>query len=237
MIQVKMVIKITNLDIMLMKRQFLLAITTIFFWAAISTAQAQDSVQYIPKLELGKKKKKTFTVNRRDSSLVLRIDTLIMKDKASLVFYGKKRVRLEVKHAIIPKQAYIIGTDSKNNGSDMNISIRFDELGALYVLAGGQDANNGTRTFPNGNGGDVILHYDRSGINPQQTDEDKPAYLRVDTRAGGYHVNAQTDLRNIYSQIGMGIRLGNGRLGGMPQGQVYSGSPGTDGKSTVEAMP
>jgi len=222
---------------MVMKRQFLLTIAVIFVWAAISTVQAQDSVQYIPKLELGKKKKKTFTVNKRDSSLVLQIDTLIMKDKASLVFYGKKRVRLEVKHAIIPKQAYIIGTDSKNNGSDMDINIRFDELGALYVLAGGQDANNGTRTYPNGNGGDVTIHYDRSGITPQQTDKDQSAYLRVDTRAGGYHVNAQTELRNIYAQIGAGIRMGNGRMGGIPQGQVYSGSPGTDGKSTVEAMP
>jgi len=212
----------------------LILILLLFLGGSISLVKAQDSVQHIQKLELTKKKKKTFTVNKRDSTLVLTIDTLIMKDKASLVFFGKKKVRLKVKYAELPKQAYIIGTDSKNNGTDMEIDIRFKQLGALYVLAGGQDANNGTRTFPNGNGGNVVLHYDKSGITPQQEDKNKPGYLKIDTKAGGYRVNPQSDLRNIYSQIGMGIRSGNGRMGGVPQGQIYSGSPGRDGKSEVE---
>lgn len=194
---------------------------------------AQDSVQYIQKLEVGKKKKKTFSVRQQDSTLILKIDTLILNDKASLEFFGKKRVDLQVKYAEIPKQAYIIGTDSKNNGSDMNIAIHFGKLGSLYVLAGGRDANNGSRTFPNGNGGKVTLRYDKSGIIPQLENKDQTAYLRIDTKAGGYRVNPQSELYNIYTQIGMGIRSGGGRLGGVPQGQIYSGSPGRDGKSEV----
>ncbi|GAA4797433.1 hypothetical protein GCM10023231_27480 [Olivibacter ginsenosidimutans] len=212
------------------------SILLLLFFLGMNMAllKAQDSVQHIQKLELAKKKKKTFSVNRRDSTLVLTIDTLIMQDKSSLAFFGKKKVRLTVKYAEIPKQAYIIGTDSKNNGSDMQLDFRFGQLGALYVLAGGQDANNGTRTFPNGNGGNVVLRYDKSGIIPQQENKNKPNYVLIDTKAGGYRVNPQSDLRNIYSQIGMGIRSGSGRMGGVPQGQIYSGSPGKDGKSEVE---
>jgi len=194
-----------------------------------------DSVQHISKLEIGKKKKHSFSTKDRDSTLILSIDTLIMQDKASLEFFGKKKVRLKVGFARIPKQAYFIGTDGKNNGSNMEIDIHFAELGKLYVLAGGQDANNGTKTFPNGNGGQVLLRYDKKGIHPQQENKNEEAFLLIDTRAGGYRVNAQVDLRNIYSQIGMGIRSGSGRLGGVPQGQIYSGSPGRDGKAEVEA--
>jgi len=195
----------------------------------------QDSVQYIQKVEIGKKKRKTFQVNNRDSVLVLTIDTLIMKDKASLSFYGNKKVTLKVNYAEIPDQAYIIGTDSKNNGSNMDIQMHLEKLGKLYVMAGGLDANNGTRTYPNGNGGKVTFRYDRNGVLPQQEDKDKPGYLHIHTKAGGYRVNPQSDLYNVYSQIRMGVRAGNGRLGGVPQGQIYSGSPGKDGKSEVVA--
>lgn len=219
-----------------MKGKISLAIAMLLLCSAWGFAESQDSVQYIQKLEVGKKKKKIFTTKNRDSTLVLTIDTLIMHDRASLEFFGKKKVKLQVNYAEIPKQAYIIGTDSKNNGSNMDIQIRFEQLGALYVLAGGRDANNGTRTYPNGNGGNVTLRYDKTGIVPQQDNKEASAYLRIDTRAGGYRVNPQSDLYNIYTQIGMGIRAGGGRLGGVPQGQIYSGSPGKDGKMTIEGF-
>ena len=196
-------------------------------------AMEKDSLQYIQKLEIGKKKRKSFSVNNRDSILILTIDTLIMKDKASLAFYGNKKVRLQVKYAEIPDVAYIIGTDSKNNGSDMDIQMHVGELGGLYIMANGLDANNGTRTYPNGNGGKVTFRYDRKGKIPQQEDKDKPGYLHINTRAGGYRVNPQSDLYNVYSQIRMGTRSGSGRLAGVPQGRIYSGSPGKDGKSEV----
>lgn len=205
----------------------------IYFAISLTFAEERDSVQHIQKLEIEKKKKRTFAVKQRDSTIVLNIDTLIMKDRATLEFFGKKKVRLNVKYAVIPKEAYIVGTDSKNNGSDMDIDIRFESLGKLYILAGGRDANNGSRTHPNGNGGNVNVRYDQSGLTPQQENKNKTNYLRIDTRAGGYRVNPQTDLYNIYTQIGMGIRTGAGRLGGVPQGQIYSGSPGRDGKSEV----
>ncbi|WP_353128752.1 hypothetical protein [Parapedobacter pyrenivorans] len=193
-------------------------------------AQETNTIR-IPKLEINKNKKEVFT--GRDSSLTVYIDTLIMKDKSQLVFFGKKDVDLRVAHAEIGKRAYIFGTDGKNNGTDFQIDMRFEKLGMLYVLAGGQDANNnGSRTFPNGDGGNVAFTYDTAGVVPQTNDKKSPHYLQIDTRAGGYRVNPQNDLRNIYSLINMGSA---GRpLGNLAQGTVYSGSPGKDGKSTVE---
>ncbi len=192
----------------------------------------EDSTLYISKLEIGSKKKEVFA--GRDSSVTLHIDTLIMKDRAQLIFFGKKNVKLTVNHSQIDKRAYIFGTDGKNNGSDFEIDMQFEKLGALYVLAGGHDAsNNGSRTHPNGNGGNVSFVYAADGITPQTKDKKSPHYLQIDTRAGGYRVNPQTDLNNIYSMINMGS-IGR-PLGNLAQGTVYSGSPGIDGKSTVTA--
>ncbi len=194
-------------------------------------AQKTDTLQHIGKLEIAKKKTESFSGNR-DSSLTLVIDTLIMNDRAQLQFFGLKKVTLRVGYAQIGDRAYISGTDGKNNGSNMQIDANFTTLGSLFVLVGGWDANNGTKTFPNGNGGNVSLTYAASGIKPQTTDKKAKGYLLIDTKAGGYRVNPQSDLRNIYSQIRMGSV---GRpLGALPQGQVYSGSPGMDGKSSVE---
>jgi len=195
-------------------------------------AQEKTDTLHIAKLEINRKDKKVF--GGKDSSLVIRIDTLIMKDRSQLVFYGKKDVKLDVSHAEIDQRAYLFGTDGRNNGTDFDLTVRFEKLGALYVLAGGQDANNnGSRTYPNGNGGDVNFTYDSTGITPQTDDKKSPHYLHIDTRAGGYRVNPQNDLRNIYSLFGMGT---SGRpLGNLSQGTVYSGSPGKDGERVVKA--
>ncbi len=210
-----------------MKTIFLFLLSSIFLLGA----QAQtDSIQHVSKLEINRKKNKTFS--SRDSTLILSIDTLVMKDRSKLLFYGKKKVELKVKHAIIGKDALIYGTDGKNNGSDMDITIRFDDLGSLVVSSAGLDAQNGTKTFPNGNGGKISLKYLSNGMTPQQVNKKESAYLSIDTKAGGYSVNAQSEIRNILSRIGRGTRP----LGQLPQGQVYSGSPGIDGKSEVKAI-
>lgn len=210
-----------------MKTIFLFLLGSFFFL----NAQAQaDSIQHISKLEINKKKSKSFS--SRDSSLTLTIDTLIMNDRSRLVFYGKKNVKLLVKHALIGKDAFIFGTDGKNNGSDMDIIMRFEDLKSLTISAEGLDAQNGTRTFPNGNGGKVTLRYLTDGLVPQQIDKKGKAYLSIKTEAGGYSVNAQSDIRNILSQIGRGSRP----LGALPRGQIYSGSPGLDGKREVIAV-
>lgn len=200
-------------------------------YAGFAFAQDTDTL-HIGKLQIEGRKKEVYS--GRDSSLVLHIDTLIMRDRSQLIFYGKKDVTLVVGYAEIGDRAYLFGTDGKNNGSNIDMTIRFGQLGSLYVLAGGHDANNnGSRTHPNGNGGNVVVSYHPDGIVPQRDDKKQPAYLHIDTRAGGYRVNPQNDLRNIYSMINMGSP---GRpLGNVSQGTVYSGSPGVDGKSTVKA--
>jgi len=62
-------------------------------------------------------------------------------------------------------------------------------------------------------------------IQPQSTDKKAKNYLKVDTQAGGKSVNAEPDLRYIYSRI----QQAPAGLRGLPQGQIYSGSPGRDG--------
>lgn len=195
-------------------------------------AIGQDSIRHISTLVIDKKGKEVFA--GRDSTLTLHIDTLIMHDRAQLMFLGKKQVTLTADYVEMPKRAYIFGTDGKNNGADFDIDMRFNVLGALYVLAGGQDAlNNGSRTHPNGDGGTVNFVYRKTGITPQTEDRKAPHYLRIDTRAGGYSGTPQHELRNIYGLIRSGSA---GRpLGRLSQGTVYSGSPGTDGESHVTA--
>lgn len=209
-----------------MKTVHILSIVFLFLGISfLSIAHAQE--EHIARLELGKKKKKTFT--SRDSSAVIYIDTLIMKDRSSLQFYGKKDIKLVVKHAEIGKGAFISGIGGQNNASDFDIDINLEKLGSLYVIARGQDAMNGTKTAPNGDGGNVNFKYDPSGITPQTEDKKQANYVYIDVSAGGRAINPVSDLNQIYSRIAMSAP----GLRGMPQGQVYSGSPGREGKAVV----
>lgn len=193
-------------------------------------AQKTDTI-HISKLELKRRGKQVF--NTGNSVLVLHIDTLIMKDRSSLQFYDKKKVVLVVSHAEIGKRVYFNGRADKNNASDMVIAIKFDKLGSLFVMADGYDAANGFRTDPNGDGGNVKFTYSSDGIHPQQSDHKGSNYLHINVAAGGKHVNATADVQRIMDQI----RRGGVRMGGLPQGQVYSGSAGTDGSSAVSSRP
>lgn len=212
-----------------MKTKHIVSILFLFLGISfLSVGYAQEE-QHITRLELGKKKKKTF--NSRDSSAIIYIDTLIMKDKSSLQFYGKKDVKLVVKHAEIGKGAFISGIGGQNNASDFDIDINLKELGSLYVIARGQDAMNGTKTHPNGDGGTVNFNYDPSGITPQSDDKKQKGYVYIDVSAGGRTTNPVTDLSQIYSRIATSAP----GLRGMPQGQVYSGSPGKEGEAVIAA--
>ncbi|MEI5984700.1 MULTISPECIES: hypothetical protein [Sphingobacterium] len=189
-----------------------------------------QTTEHITKLELGKKEKKTFS--KGDSTMVIKIDTLIMKDKARLDFFAKKDVKLEIGYAEIGNNVVITGTDSKNNATNFDISSNFQQLGSLFIIARGFDAFNGTRTFPNGNGGKVTLAYNDKGIVPQTKEKNKKNYVFVDVQPGGLSVNPSSEIRQIYSRIAMSP----GGLRGLPQGQIYSGSPGMEGKVEIKPM-
>src|SRR5690606_30620028 len=126
---------------------------------------AQTVTQHFDKLVLKKKEKKVFS--DRDSSSVIHIDTLIMKDKSSLQFFGKKEVQIVVNYAEIGNQAMIVGQAGQNNGSNFDIEANFQQLGSLYIIARGRDAMNGTKTFPNGDAGNITLTYDPKGVTLQ----------------------------------------------------------------------
>lgn len=209
-----------------MKTKIILGVFVAVF--SFLNTQAQVNEQHFDKLVLNKKEKKVFS--ERDSSAVIYIDTLIMKDNSSLQFFGKKDVKLIVKHAEIGNKALISGQAGQNNASDFDITINFQKLGSLYVVARGIDAFNGTKTFPNGDAGNVNISYDNEGISPQTTNKKDKNYLFVDVTPGGLHVTPSSEVANIYSRIATSAP----GLRGLPQGQIYSGSPGKEGKITIK---
>jgi len=202
--------------------------TLCFCLVTLLTVSGQTNTQHFDKLVLKKKEKKMFS--DRDSSSVVYIDTLIMKDKSSLQLFGKKDVKLVVKHSEIDNQTMIMGQGGQNNGSNFDIAVNFQKLGSLYIIARGQDAMNGTKTFPNGDAGNVTLTYDSAGIVPQSTDRKAKNYVLTDVTPGGLHVTPSAELNNIYGMI---ARAPQG-LRGLPQGQIYSGSPGKEGKVVIK---
>lgn len=195
-----------------------------------SVAPSADTIEIrqIGTLELKRGKKQNF--RSEDSVLVLEIDTLIMKDRSALQFFGVKTVKLKVKHAEIGKRVYVTGIHKENNASNFDIDIRFAELGSLYVMANGQDARNGFPTDPNGDGGKVQIRYDAAGIHPQQENRRAAHYLYVDVSPGGLRTNASMDVRRILGRID-----GSTGVRGLPQGRIFSGSPGRRGEATVTA--
>lgn len=213
----------------------LISICLSYSTTASAQEQSEDNriQEHIGKLILLKKKNKTFRNKGRDSTMTLHIDTLIMKDRASLQFYGLKDVKLEIGYAEIGKDVVFSGIGSKNNASNFDIAIHLAKFQSMYVIARGIDAMNGTRTNPNGDGGNVTFHYDRNGLVPQQEDRKAKQHLTVDVSPGGRRVNPPTDIALVMSRIGMG----GPRMGGIPQGQVYSGSPGREGKVSVAPTP
>lgn len=196
-----------------------------------NNVNAQANEIRISKLVLDKKEKKVFADRDRDSSTTLFIDTLVMKDRSSIQFFGKKEVKIVVGHAEIGDRAFISGMAGKNNASNFDLDFNFQKLGSLYIVARGQDAMNGTKTDPNGDAGNINLVYDPKGITPQSADKKGKKYIHTDVTPGGLRVTPSTDLRNIYDQIS---RSAPG-LRGVPQGQIYSGSPGKEGKATISS--
>lgn len=207
-------------------------LAAIFLFIGSGCVFAQSDTVRISKIELAKKKKHNFRNLSRDSTILVYIDTLIMKDRSSLQFFGNKDVELHVNHAEIGKRAFIDLRANENNAANMDAFISFNKLGSLFILANGLDAHNGTKTFPNGDGGIVNLHYNDKGVKPQSSNKKENNYLEINIEPGGQRVNPNAEISQIYSQIARAPR----GLRGLPQGQVYSGSEGKKGKKSVQAI-
>ena len=162
--------------------------------------------------------------------MTLKIDTLIMADRSKLEFFAKKDVKLHIGYAELGENIVITGQDSKNNATNFEVDIDLQKLGSLFVIARGIDAFNGTKTHPNGDGGIVSIRYNPDGIVPQTEDKKAEHYLFVDVKPGGLRVNPNSEINQIYGRISMS----SPGLRGLPQGQIYSGSPGKKGKVPIE---
>src|SRR5690606_809330 len=98
----------------------------LFCFALTFIGKAQET-QHFSKLEIGKKAKKN--IDSKDSTAVIHIDTLVMKDNSTLSFYGKKNVKITIGYAEIGNKATFYGTDGKNNGANFDIHVNFQKLG------------------------------------------------------------------------------------------------------------
>ncbi|WP_139125772.1 hypothetical protein [Arcticibacter eurypsychrophilus] len=194
-------------------------------------SQTEQKVKYIEIKKLVIDKRGSYNFSSRDSSVSIFIDTLIMRPDSKISFYNKKDVSMVVNYAQIDKGALFNGNDGKNNGTNLKLSINFAALKNLTINVPGLDAKTSNRKFDNGDGGKVTIKYLSSGIKPQTENSKKTGFLNIKNTAGGYITNAQSDLSVVFSQI----RSGNpGRpLSQLPNGRVYSGNTGAEGKFSM----
>lgn len=216
-----------------MKMKRLIVFSAFLFCApALAQISAEKNVQKIDKLSLKKRQKYTF--QGRDSLATIVIDTLVMGDRASIAFPGKKALNLIIKYASIGQGCVFIGDDGKNNGTNLTLSANFARLKSLAIEVPGLDAKMSNRKYDNGDGGKVEINYLAGGVKPQMADPAKEGYIEVNTRAGGYLTNAQTDLYAVYSRLNSGVP---GRpLSQLPNGRVFSGGLGRAGKADLQEV-
>ena len=206
-----------------MKRAFFYVIILFLLCVVGQIAQAQQ----ISKLLIDSRK--VYRFNSKDSSGTMTIDTLIMKKRSGIQISNKKTFNLTVKHAFIEEECSISGDDNKNNGTNLTLVANFKELKSLTINTSGLDAKISNQRFPNGNGGDVSISYLSTGVIPQTNSKNKPGYLNIVNRGGGNITTAQ-DLIPIMGRINTSSSR---PLANLPNGQVFSGATGKEGKTTI----
>lgn len=215
-----------------MKKFALYLILAALFPPFVSVAQTSSGPIKISKLVIDSRK--SFGLIAGDSVAAFIIDTLIMKDKAKLFLVNKKQASLVIHHAVIGKDCLVEGNDGKNNGTNLHLAANFVQLRSLSIDVSGEDARMANRHYDNGNGGQVVVSYLASGKKPQTSDKRQSQYLAISNKGGGHLVNPQGDIRVLMDQLRNGYP---GRpLAQLPQGRVYSGGIGADGKATVKPV-
>lgn len=189
-------------------------------------------IRHIPKLII--EAKDSYGFSNKDSTGSVVIDTLIMGNGSDIHLYSKKSFKIIVKQAVIGKDCEIYGNDGKNSGTDLELYMGFKQLGSLQLNVSGLDAKIGNRKYPNGDGGKVIFHYLRSDIIPQFKDKKQSHFVQIINKGGGFLTNPQPDLENIKSRINNGT--GGRPLGQLPNGKIYSGNTGIDGKTEIKEI-
>ena len=144
-----------------MKTPLRLTISLALFAAGLYFTPSAAAQRTTSKLEIGKRK--VYVV---DSTNILKVDTLIMHNGATIQFDPTKYGTLEAKVAIIGNKCVISskGADGKYaketnagedgvNGGDMSIILNFESLGKLTIDARGGDGGAGVNGR-NGHGGE-----------------------------------------------------------------------------------
>lgn len=194
--------------------------------------QAQEMT--IGKLEL--KKNQVYMIRQGDSAFHLSIDTLIMHRGSRIIAAGKKDLVLTVAFASIDSRCSIAGDDGHNNGTNIDLRINFQDLGNLVINTQGKNFRQGNRNQAIGRGGNVTVHYLHAGLTPQTTSPGHDRYLKVMAEGGKGSADPNSDLYVINSAIRSGSGIAGRPLSNLPQGTVFQGSDGTDGKVHLESV-
>ncbi len=212
-----------------MKTYLLLVLT--FLLSGIDRGFAQNL--NMSRLELIKKN--VFYIRGGDSSITLKIDTLIMNTGSRIVAMGKKSVIIQAGYVEIEKKCSISGDDGRNNGTNFDLRMNFVRLNGLTINAVGKSNVNGNRSYQMGNGGNVTIHYLETGIMPQNKQKSAENYVLINTEGGKGSISPNTDLAIIQSQIRSGSAPGR-PLSGLRSGTVFQGSDGNTGKINLQSV-
>ncbi len=200
----------------------------------ICSLGAQGQETRLGKLEL--KKNEVYTIRQRDSDIHLRIDTLIMHRGSKIIAAGKKNMVLTAGFASIDTRCSIAGDDGHNNGTNIDLRINFQDLGNLTINTQGKNFRQGNRSHAIGSGGNVTVHYLNAGLAPQTTSAGHDRYLKVMAEGGKGSVDPNSDMYVITSAIRSGSGIAGRPLSNLPQGTVFQGSDGPDGKVHLEGV-
>lgn len=212
-----------------MKTYLLLSLTLLI--SGVRTGFAQKTE--MNRLELTKKR--VFYIRGGDSSVTLKIDTLIMHTGARIVAMGKKNVIIIARYVETDKKCAVSGDDGRNNGTNFDLRMNFIRLNGLTINASGKNTTGGNRNYPMGHGGNVTIHYLASGLKPQINQRTAENYILVNTEGGKGSISPNTDLAVIQSQIRSGSTPGR-PLSGLRNGTVFQGSDGNNGKVKLESV-
>ncbi len=212
-----------------MKTYLLLGLTLLISGVRTSFAQKME----MSRLELTKKH--VFYIRGGDSSVTLKIDTLIMHAGARIVAMGKKNVIIISGYVETDKKCSISGDDGRNNGTNFDLRMNFVSLNMLIINAVGKNTVGGNRSYPMGHGGNVTIHYLATGLKPQISQRTAENYVIVNTDGGKGSISPNTDLAIIQSQINSGSTPGR-PLSGLRNGTIFQGSDGNNGKIKLQSV-
>lgn len=170
----------------------------------------------------------------KDSTLKeLILDSLVLNKKSSLIIKNSKDFVIKAKHIILEDKTSISAHDGKNNGTNLKINGKFVKIGKSVIDVSGLNYVFGDEKYSNGNGGNIEIYYEATGLKPQSENSKNKNYVEVLYNGAVSSVNPQSEIQNIWYRIGHSA--GSGRaLSGLPRGKIFDAGVGKNGSLNIQ---